>query len=263
MSRGRKFPQGRKRISPPAIPVKQSLSDPEVHAILRAADEIIGQGGRTLLGKILKGSKDKKLLELGLDDNPAYGFYRELTLEQITGKVDDAIRADLLDTELSGKLPMLVFTPRGWVIERERRAEEFLQEWKGWLDNKITPSSMEYLQERNRGLIFLFLFKVLGSGDTKYIPYLQLWEKIAYRKVQAEIRQVIKDLNKYEQMEADEWLKLLKARSQTLIIRSNDPILLDCSCGRAFVFNEFDLSCYRVEGIHFQEKCPNCAYQKE
>lgn len=29
-------------------------------AILRAADEIIGQGGRTILAKILKGSRDKK-----------------------------------------------------------------------------------------------------------------------------------------------------------------------------------------------------------
>ncbi|WP_050900463.1 hypothetical protein [Paenibacillus elgii] len=36
------------------------LTNEEIRAVLRAADEIIGQGGRTLLAKILKGSRDKK-----------------------------------------------------------------------------------------------------------------------------------------------------------------------------------------------------------
>ena len=48
----------------------------EIKAILRAADELIATGDRTILAKILKGSRDKKLLEYGLDQCPAYGFYR-------------------------------------------------------------------------------------------------------------------------------------------------------------------------------------------
>ncbi|MDF2662264.1 MAG: superfamily helicase [Paenibacillus sp.] len=83
------------------------LPEPELRAILRAADDIIDEGGRTLLSKILKGSKERKLLELGLDRNPRTGF---------------------LETEVVNKLPRIVFTPRGWAIERERRAEEFIQE---------------------------------------------------------------------------------------------------------------------------------------
>ena len=39
------------------------LNDEEIKAILRAADELIATGGRNLLAKILKGSKDKKVLE--------------------------------------------------------------------------------------------------------------------------------------------------------------------------------------------------------
>jgi hypothetical protein len=35
------------------------LQPDEISAILRAADELIGKGGRTLLSKILKGSKEK------------------------------------------------------------------------------------------------------------------------------------------------------------------------------------------------------------
>lgn len=235
------------------------LPVPEIHAILRAADDIIDEGGRTQLAKSLKGSKEKQLLELGMDRNPAYGFYHDLTSEQILEKVDELIRTDFIKTELSGRLPMIVFTPRGWAVERERRAEEFLREWDHWLDNGIVPIGMEYLKERNRGMMFLFLFKILSSGDKKYIPYLRLWEKIAFKKVQAEIRQVIADLNRRDQLEETEWRQLLRESSRSLIVRSNDPILIECQeCGRVFIFDEFDLNCYKPEGLHFQEKCIDC-----
>ena len=51
----------------------RNLTDEEIKAILRAADELIATGGRSMLAKILKGSKDKKLLEHELDQSPAYG----------------------------------------------------------------------------------------------------------------------------------------------------------------------------------------------
>ncbi len=58
----------------------------ELHAVLRATDDVIGEGGRTQVAKILKGSKEKQLLEKGLDQNPAYGFFHDLKLEQIMEK---------------------------------------------------------------------------------------------------------------------------------------------------------------------------------
>ena len=42
----------------------KDLSSKEIKAILRAADELIAAGVRSLLSKILKGSKDKKVLKL-------------------------------------------------------------------------------------------------------------------------------------------------------------------------------------------------------
>lgn len=53
----------------------RNLTYEEIKAILRAADELIAAGGRSMLAKILKGSKDKKLLEHKLNQCPAYGFY--------------------------------------------------------------------------------------------------------------------------------------------------------------------------------------------
>lgn len=54
----------------------RSLSRDEIKAILRAADDLIAVGGRALLAKILKGSNDKKVLELKLNENPKYGYYQ-------------------------------------------------------------------------------------------------------------------------------------------------------------------------------------------
>ena len=49
----------------------KSLSSADIALILRGADELIGTGGRNLLSKVLKGSREKKVLELGLDESPA------------------------------------------------------------------------------------------------------------------------------------------------------------------------------------------------
>jgi len=236
------------------------LPEPELRVILRAADDLIGEGGRSMLAKVLKGSKDKKLIELGLDRNPSYGFYKEMTLEQITEKVDQMIRTDFLEIEHRGKLPMIVFTPRGWAVERERRAEEFLREWDSWIENHIVPVSMEYLKERNRGMIFLFLFKVLGSGNKKYVPFLTLWERVAYKKVQAEIRNVIDALNRRDEMDPSEWDSLTKECAESLILRLDQPIILECQrCDHPFVFDEENPEHYTGEGLRFPTVCMRCS----
>lgn len=51
----------------------KDLTFEEIKAILRGADHIIATGGRSLLAKILKGSKDKNLIKYGLDNSPVYG----------------------------------------------------------------------------------------------------------------------------------------------------------------------------------------------
>jgi hypothetical protein len=88
------------------------LTDSEIKAILRAADSLIAQGGRRLLTKVLKGSKDKKVLEHGLDKNPSYGFYRHLGLPEVANRVDWAIMHDYLRIEYSDRLPIIVFSEK-------------------------------------------------------------------------------------------------------------------------------------------------------
>ncbi len=166
------------------------LTGEEIKAILRAADELIATGGRSMLAKILKGSRDKKVLEYGLDKCPVYGYYRELTLQEITNRIDWMIKKGYLKVEYNGRLPMLVFSEIGWEIERETYAEELLQKLVKLLGGK-DYSYVHELKDRNRGMILLLIEKIKQTGNARFIPILKAWKEIEYKKVQAEIQRVI------------------------------------------------------------------------
>lgn len=162
------------------------LTDEEIRSILRAADELIAIGGRSMLAKILKGSKDKKVL----NQCPAYGYYKDLTLQKITNRIDWMIKKDYLKIEYRDRLPVLVFSARGWEIERETYAEELLQKLTELLEGKDYRFVQE-LKDRNRGMILLLLEKIMQTGNARFVPLLKVWKEIEYKKVQAEIQRVI------------------------------------------------------------------------
>jgi len=169
------------------------LDSNEIKAILRAADELIATGGRTMLSKILKGSTDKKLLEHELDQCPAYGFYRYLTLKEIAYRIDFVLEKGYLEIEYSSRLPVIVFSEAGWGIERETYAEELLQKLSDLL-NENDFSFVEELKDRNRGMILLLISKISKTSNTEFIPLLRAWQEIEYKKVRTALQKAINDL---------------------------------------------------------------------
>jgi superfamily II DNA helicase RecQ len=165
----------------------------EIKAILRAADELIATGGRTILAKILKGSRDKKLLKYGLDQCPAYGIYRQLTLEEITCRIDYLILNDYLEIAYSFRLPVIYFTQKGWEIEKETYTEELLQKLTVLLKEKDFSFVAE-LKDRNRGMILLLIEKIRKKKNPDFIPLLKAWQEIEYKKVRAALQEVIDEL---------------------------------------------------------------------
>jgi hypothetical protein len=174
----------------------ESLPYEEITAILRGADDLIMSGGRSLLARVLNGSQAKKVLELGLDESPVYGYYAHLTIEEILARVDWAIVNGYLEIEYDYRLPLLRYTKRGWEIERETYAEELLQGFDNMLAASSEPYDMSYLKDRARDMILLLLDKVEVTGDRKYIPLLEAWAEIDYKKVRKRIGQVIDSLNR-------------------------------------------------------------------
>lgn len=173
----------------------KKLDFTEIKEILRTADELIATGGRTMLSKILKGSKDKKLLEHGLDQCPVYGFYENLTLAEISHRVDFVIENGYLEIEYSSRLPVIVYTEKGWEIERETYAEELFQKLEDLLDGSDFSFVAE-LKDRNRGMILLLIDKIRNTGNPNFIPLLRAWQFIEYKKVRHAIQGVINELIK-------------------------------------------------------------------
>ncbi len=170
-----------------------SLEFNEIKAILRAADEIIATGGRSMLAKILKGSKDKKLLEHKLDHCPVYGYYKSITLTEISHRIDFVIEKGYLDIQYSYRLPVIVYTEKGWEIEREIYAEELFQKLEELLEGNDFSYVAE-LKDRNRGMILLLIEKIKNSGNPEFIPLLKTWQSIEYKKVRIELQKAINNL---------------------------------------------------------------------
>ena len=172
----------------------KDLPECEIAAILRGADDLIMQGGRAMLTKVLKGSRNKKVLALGLDQSPVYGYYSSLSQDEVLARIDWAISSGYLGIEREGRLPVLVYTEDGWAIERETYAHELLRGFDRLLAQG-PPYDMGYLKDRNRGLIWRFLDLIEESGNPGYIPLLEAWAEIDYQKVRKRINAVIRSLN--------------------------------------------------------------------
>ncbi|WP_373893920.1 RQC-minor-1 family DNA-binding protein [Virgibacillus sp. CBA3643] len=240
------------------------LPETDIRAILRAADELIAVGGRTLLAKILKGSREKKVLQLELDHCPAYGYFKGVKLDDVIQKIDWMIDYDFLDIEYSGKLPMIVFTERGWEIERDQMADELLHEWDNWLATEKQSPDMHYLKDRNRGMILLLLDKVKETNDEKYIPYLKEWEKNDYKKVRAAIWSTIQAL------ESDEAANLDAARERNASMQKalrgfeiRDVWLKCWECGERFLFTVGEQQFYKQKGFVDPKRCPSCRAKRD
>ncbi|HAB53391.1 MAG TPA: RQC domain protein, partial [Ignavibacteriales bacterium] len=93
------------------------------------------------------------------------------------------------------RLPLLVFTEEGWTIEKDTYSTELLKGFDKMINSGANYFNMNYLKDKNRGLIFLLLDKIKLTNDKKYIPILESWKEIDYKKVQQKINQVINSIS--------------------------------------------------------------------
>lgn len=172
----------------------ETLTHDEIALILRGADDLIGTGGRNLLSKVLKGSRQKKVLELGLDTSPAYGALRELSLEQVLARIDWVILNGYLRIEYDYRLPILAYTNRGWAIERVTFTLEKLAQLDAQIAAGQLSRGVEWLNDMNPEIMHDLLDRIEASGNSGYVPALQQWAHSGSRKVRTHIRAVLKAL---------------------------------------------------------------------
>lgn len=173
--------------------VKQ-LSAEEITTILRAADELIDSGGRTMLVKILKGSRDKKLLELGLDQCPAYGFYNKMTMTEIGFRVDWMIKNEYLKIEYNYRLPVLVFSKTGWEIEKRTYAQELYDQLCKAAGDNDEQFIVKLKEHTNRQVIWIILDLIKENGTPDMVPFIQKWKEVEVRKIREGIDNSIQSI---------------------------------------------------------------------
>lgn len=161
----------------------------DIRVILRGADELISTGGRSMLAKILKGSKDKKILEYKLNECPAYGYYHDMKLDDISKYIDWMIKKDYLRIKYDYRLPLLVFSEKGWEIEKETFAEELYQRF--CLDIKEKNARVIFeMKDVNRQVVMLVLDKIEKDGTKEFLTCLEAWKLMEVKKVAARIAEV-------------------------------------------------------------------------
>lgn len=173
----------------------KDLPQEDIRMILRGADELISTGGRSMLAKILKGSKDKKIFEYKLNECPAYGYYQDMKLDDISKCIDWMIKEDYLRIEYDYRLPLLVFSEKGWQIEKETFAQELYQRMCLDVEEKKARVLFE-MKEVNRQVVMCVLDKIEKEGIEEFLPYLEAWKMLEVKKVAARIAEVEKKISK-------------------------------------------------------------------
>jgi hypothetical protein len=94
-----------------------------LRSVLEAVKANDGLCGRSMIAKVLRGSRDARLLALGLDSSPGYGALSGRTLEQIGYVIDEALSLGLISMRDEGwdrgrrrqeaHFPVLTLTHRG------------------------------------------------------------------------------------------------------------------------------------------------------
>ena len=163
----------------------RDIPEAEIVVMLRAADEIVGQGGRNLLVKVLKGSKEKKVLEHGLDKCPAYGMFRSLSQEEVGHKVDWLIKHDYLRIEYDYRLPLLVFSEKGWEIERETYAFELYERFTKAAAAGDVSIIEELRDKTNRQVKNRVVELLREKGTEDMLPLIEAWQTTEVKKLRS------------------------------------------------------------------------------
>ena len=173
----------------------KDLPQEDIRMILRGADELISTGGRSMLAKILKGSKDKTIFKYKLNEYPAYGYYQDMKLDDISKCIDWMIKEDYLRIEYDYRLPLLVFSEKGWQIEKETFAQELYQRMCLDVEEKKARVIFE-MKEVNRQVVMCVLDKIEKDGTKEFLPYLEAWKMLEVKKVAARIAEVENKISK-------------------------------------------------------------------
>ena len=118
-----------------------------------------------------------------------------MKLDDISKCIDWMIKEDYLRIEYDYRLPLLVFSEKGWQIEKETFAQELYQRMCLDVEEKKARVLFE-MKEVNRQVVMCVLDKIEKEGTEEFLPYLEVWKMLEVKKVAARIAEVEKKISK-------------------------------------------------------------------
>lgn len=118
-----------------------------------------------------------------------------MKLDDIAKCIDWMIKKDYLRIEYDYRLPLLVFSEKGWQIEKETFAQELYQRMCLDVEEKKARVLFE-MKEVNRQVVMCVLDKIEKDGTEEFLPYLEAWKMLEVKKVAARIAEVEKKISK-------------------------------------------------------------------
>jgi hypothetical protein len=131
---------------------------------------------------------------------PGICNFRNLSLSEITAKIDWLILNDYLRVEYDDRLSLPVYTNKGWEIERDTYSDGLLKDFGEMIETDSSTYDMTHLRDRPRDMIFLLLDKIEKSEDSRFIPLLEAWKAVDYKKVHQRIHEVIQSIRDAERI---------------------------------------------------------------
>ena len=171
----------------------KEVDDDELAAILHAATSVVHQGGRKQLTLLLKGSRDKSLIAHGLNENESYGALSHLTIEQISHRVDWAIKMGYLEYYYEWRQPLLAFTERGWELERPVVVEGYYRDFAHDVEtgeHAMAERMTDIKADIQRDVLTL----IAERCDRRAIPHLTAWSEHAFKRTAKKIAWAIRTI---------------------------------------------------------------------
>ena len=100
---------------------------------------------------------------------------------------------DYLDIDYNGRLPMIIFSEKGWETYKPFYADE-LYSCILKADKNIWSDLIEQLKQTNRQVVKLLLLKIGTSRNIGFIRFLEKWEEVEVRKVREMINKAVNKL---------------------------------------------------------------------
>ncbi|MBN2381860.1 hypothetical protein JXQ70_03170 [bacterium] len=172
-------------------PFEQKILD----QILTTADALIGNGDKTFLVQVLKGSKAKAIKEKNGMSLPGYGALSTMTIKDIDQLVDKTIQTNWLKmNETSDQEGLLEHSRKSSDRIKELWCEQLLDSYRTAPDEAKIKELLAQIMEKNREIRQHLLDVLFKKADRSFIPLIEAWKNEEVRKFKKRLQGLLRKL---------------------------------------------------------------------